>query len=706
MRIHRILKTAGFLSLLGISIYLSISLNTQLSQPKSRFPLVEMAETEGWCSSSSLSTYTIYISKETPFVLFETLGIDDPPHTNESTGTKGGYWANYPDVTPYFLAVIEDNGINKKFFAGGDAGNKKICVRMKAGLVPESPSGNFPPYVIVNLSENGLELSDAGIDEAIEYELTEVGAANWRGLYYALGFDDDQEGDSIESFKLALAETNIINGEGAIGNELEIVFDKDNPFQVVAIKTWNYEDFLTNLPIEFESFVQNQETDLSVKPSGIVSSQDALTVELNIDGVDLVREEIQRHIYLEDGSLENFVPGPGEHIDDRLDRTGRLVVAGIIVNWLTGEGRTYDEIIEILVDLALGNTAHFITGDLPSGGGADWLQVAAADIYNQGLGSEVFECVWEVYSDMPPNSNEGLEWERIVKEPLGVVLPDIPYRVYLNPFDEHMRFNKASEAYDFHCNKTRDSVIWHESLHNYTYLPGRLINDEEDNTNKINDCLFVKQGGGKTPYHTFSYDDKSRGFLTLHPTWEFFNMSRVKAYLHGYHGDVDSFFALNDDVGRFIIRIDDKLTEDDLKRLFIDGKDIVPDPFIDFGFPDDIPALPIPNIDAIDIRVSQEEIYLYMEPGIDVMVGYLLTNRSGQNTRVESDYGHYDAHDQEIIKIESWARPDSYPTPRVCFELLKRGMAKLYVTFIIRYWDAPEEYDASYFADISRGPRA
>ena len=111
------------------------------------------------------------------------------------------------------------------------------------------------------------------------------------------------------------------------------------------------------------------------------------------------------------------------------------------------------------------------------------------------------------------------------------------------------------------------------------------------------------------------------------------------------------------------------------------------------------------NIDAIDIRVSQEGIYLYLEPGIDVRVGYLLTNRSGQNTRVESDYGHYDAHDQEIIKIESWARPDSFPAPRVCFELLKRGIAKLYVTFIIRYWDAPEEYDASYFADIARGER-
>jgi len=236
MRINRIFKTAGFLTLLGISIYLSISLNAQLAQPKSRFPLVQMAESEGWCSSSSLITYTIHISKETPFVLFEDPEVGAPLHTDDCCETKGGYWADYPEVTPYFLVVIEDDGANKRLFTGGDTGNKKIRVKMKTKLVPEGPSGDIPHYDIVNLSENDLELSETGIDEAIEYELTEVGAINWKGLYYALGFDDGQEGDSIESFKLALGNTNTFKGEDAIGNELEVVFDSANPFRWWRLK--------------------------------------------------------------------------------------------------------------------------------------------------------------------------------------------------------------------------------------------------------------------------------------------------------------------------------------------------------------------------------------------------------------------------------------------------------------------------------------
>jgi len=691
VRINRILKTTGFLSLLGISIYLSISLSAQLAQPKSRFPLVQMAETEGWCASSSITTmtmtYGIHISKEKPFVLFESLGIDDPLHTNESAGTKGGYWADYPEVTPYFFVVIENDGTNKKLFTGGDTGNKKIRARMKVLPVPEGPSGDIPHYDIVNLSENGLELSDAGIDKA------EISALNRKGLYYVLGFDDENPGDSIDSFKLALGNTNTIKGEDAMGNELEIVFDKDNPFQVVAIKTWNYEDCFTDLPIDFESFVQDPATDLLIEPLGItLSSDDTQIVELNIDKVDLVREEIQRHIYLEDGSLEDFVPEAGEHIDDKVDSLGRFVVAGIIVDPMTGEGRTYDEIIEILVDIALGNTAGFITGDLPSGGGEDWLQVAAADIYNEDVDSEVFNCVWEIISGMHPS----------VPDALGAISPEIPDKVYLDPFDIRMRFNLPGGAYNFHCNKTRDSVVWHESLHSYAFLPGRLVNDEEDGNHKMNDRLFVKQGGGQAPYLTFSYDDKSRGFLRPNPIWEGFNISKVRAYLDGHHGD-DYFFDssfnsfLNDsDDGRFIMRIDDKLTEDDLKQLFVDGKDIVPDPFIHYGFPEGVPTPPDPGFEV-------EGIYLYLEPGIDCKIDFLTIGRSRQQIRVESDYGYYDTHDQEIIKIESWALPDSFPSPKICFKLLKRGYAKLYVLFRIKYFYYPGDYDASYFADITRG---
>ena len=700
MRINRILKTAGFLSLLGISVFLSISLSAQLAQPKDRFPLVKLAETEGWCVSSSI-TYEILISKEKPFVLFEDPEIGAPLHTDDCVGTKGGYWANYPEVTPYFLVVIENDGTSKRFFTGGADGNKKMRLRIDAPGIADASllmERLRCPHDIVNLSENGLELSDAGIDEAIEDELTEVGAVNWKGLYYALGFDDNTPGDSIESLKLALANTNTSNGEDRPHNDLEIVFDKDNPFQVVAIKTWNYNTSYLQLPIEFVNFVQDPETDLPIWPFGsMLSLMNAWTVDLNIDNVDLVREEIQRHIYLEDGSLEDFIPEPGEHIDDKVTNLGSLVVAGIIVDSMTGEGRTYDEIIEILVDIALGNTANFITGDLPSGGGIDWLQVAAADIYNADVDSEVFQCVWEIISGSPPYDPSDV----------GEVFPNIPYIVYLNPFYRYIRFNTASNAYEFHSNKSRDSLVWHESLHSYQSLPGRLVNDEEDGNEKINDKLYVKQGGGKTPYHTFAYDDKSRGFVKPNPFLsQYFNISTVLTYSLGFYGD-DHFFnvSANNNVSRdkgyFIVRIDDKLTEDNLTQLFTGQgsfQDIIPDPFIDFGFPEDLPV--------VRYWITQSKVYLFVNPGIDFEVDYLSTGLLRETTRVESDYGYYDSQNVVIDNIGSFLRSGTYPAPKTCLDLLKRGQASLWAIFTIQYPDDPDEYDASYFSDISRGRRS
>jgi len=694
-----ILKTTGFLILLGVSIYLSISLSAQLALPKGRFPLVEMAETEGWCTSSSV-TYELHVFNETPFVLFEDPEVGAPLHTDICCGTKGGYWANYPEVTPYFLVAIEDDGTNKKLFTGGNNGNKKIRFRIKEGLVPKNLSKSIPPYAIVNLSKNGLRLSDVGIDEAIEYELTEVGNLNWRGLYYALGFDDNTPGDSINSFKWALANTNTSTGKDKPNNDLEIVFDKANPFQVVAIKTWNHNSTYSKLPIDFENFVQDQETDLELGSFDIAFSLDALKVALNIDNVNFVREEIQRYIYLEDGSLEDFIPESGEHIDDRVAGLGRLVVAGIIVNPLTGEGRPYDEIIEILVDMALGRTANFITGDLPSGGGIDWLQVAAADIYNADVNNEVFQCVWEIHSRIPPRTPT--EPSEDGPEPFGAVKGTAPYLVYLNPFNPKMRFNKKSEAYSFHCNKTRDTVVWHEALHAYTHLPGKLVNDEEIANYKLGDQLFVKQGGGKTPYHTFSYDDKSRGFLEADPYLNigpYFGINKVKALLHGRYGD--NYFFHGSDGGRLIVRIDDKLTEDDLKQLFLDNDHIVPDPFIDFGFPEDLPLTATPTR-----WIEQEGIYLSLEPGIDFKIDYLLATQKAHPLRVESDYGYYDSHSRVIDFISSWMKGEDYPEPWICFELLKRGKAKLYVIYKIVYYDCPEEYDAAYFSAISRGMRS
>jgi len=628
-----------------------------------------MAETEGWCSSSSM-TYTLHVFKEKPFVLFE----------ESDAGRLGGAWANYPEVTPYFLVVIEDDGTNKRLFTGGPDGTKKIRVKTQAGSI----SKRFVPHQVVSLSENGLELSESGIDEAIENELTNNNTVNWKGLYYTLGYDDGDAGYSITSFKDALANTNSSNGVDKPNNDLEIVFDYYNPFQVVAYKTWN--TICSNLLISFDNFIDDPTTDLPIKPRDIVLSPDALKVALKIDNVDLIREEIQRHIYYEDGSLEDFVPGPGQHIDDTLPNPGRLVVKGIVVNPITGEGKTYDQIIEILVDEALGNTGDFILGYLPSGGGVDWIQVAAADIYNSDLDSEVFKCVWEIHAPPPANRLTG-------RRSVGEVWPSMAYRVYLNPRLEYIRFNQSSWEYSFAVNWARSNTIWHESLHSYSLLRGKQVNDED------NDRLHVKQGGGYTPYHIFSYDHKLRGFLRLHPIWEYLNISTVKAYLHGLYGDNDAYDAPG--IGRFMVRLDDKLTEEDLKRLFIDGHDVVPDPFIDFGFPDDMPYPPGFRVNlAISIGM-----YLYLEPGIDFRLDYLEPWLSGQTTRVSSIYGYYDSRYETITEIKSWAGFGASPDPRFCFDLIKRGRAKLYATVILTYIDPAEESDASYFSTIARGPR-
>ncbi|GAG16866.1 unnamed protein product, partial [marine sediment metagenome] len=250
----------------------------------------------------------------------------------------------------------------------------------------------------------------------------------------------------------------------------------------------------------------------------------------------------------------------------------------------TERGRPYSEIIEILVE-----AANDPDKEPPqSGGGADWFQVAAADIYNSANNDtrQVFSCVWKVAVS-----------SELGRDAPGGVNTGIPWRILLNPYVRYpesskIRFNKPGlSGYRFSSNKFRDYVIHHEAIHSYENLPGTNVYDEENNILGKGDGFIVGREG-INPYCSFIYDHKVRGVIDFNrDVFSERPYSCIRGWLHGLHGDSyfnTSCFIFRD--GTFITRIDDLMTQEEIMAVFFAGENAGEKP-IPTDIPDDMPFL-------------------------------------------------------------------------------------------------------------------
>jgi len=469
----------------------------------------------------------------------------------------------------------------------------------------------------------------------------------------------------IDSLKGALAGC-ASNGLDAPNNELQVTLNSANFIKVIGVNSWIDEPIVDSLLFDLDIVGEPVEE--------VELAQEDVDIHLNVDNINLIRESV-------DPETEN--PPAGGHYSDNPEAFT-----------VQGTNRPYNEIIEIYVENA--QNGYIGAGNLPSGGGPDWLQVAAADIYNGG--GEVFSAVWKIkVADLGAVSSD--------------VFPSIPYEVCLNPYIPQMRFNQPSTTHDlFHADEWRYTAIQHAALRCYQLLPRQAVNDEENSSQKINDELFVNGGDAEPGTHlNFSYDNKEeRGFLK--PKFNFtlgdWAIMFVDAYINGESGD--NYFN-NSHSGHFILRIDDQLTDQQLQQLFLSQEETTVDlePNIDFGLPEDLP------LGGIGVPYLRIFIKVYIKDySLDFYTGFFLTPQLIPETldfpnlslgppyqeTQETAHGYYLSGYYELDAIESLNNIFKETEGKAYYYLLKAGMAELYVLADFNYKHDPYGYDCSYFA--------
>jgi len=726
MRINRILKTTGFLTLFGISVFLSVSLSAQLAQSKGKFPLLQMAESEGWCQASSIRhcVYAFYNSKDT-IVLFDE---KDPTSTSRAADAVKqlnggmGYKANYPQISFLTLVAVENDGNGRLSLYDGGDGNIRIKMGLKlTGELDDDIIGYIGsdlPYHLVNLTDNNFGLYNVGGTNDVfpDSELRRGVVDYKKGFFLALG-DNPQAEDSL---KAALSATNrykgrIIDKEKDVNildaprNSLEICMgESDGSVVVIAVKTWNYKEeakkvlFKLENPIDFAG---------DLKASIKVNNEDTrdVQVDLSVDNINFER--------LKDDETANG------------DYPGEFVVKGTGALSALVEDRLYRNIIALKVAEAKGLLS------LESGCGPDPIQVAAVYIYNNppnNKSKEVFNLVRHVVTKNLPYGIDDS------KQSSGEVDFGYPVCVMLNPFKEEMRFNakNAESRYAFVCQDWRDATCFHEALHCYhlcakgVELSGDLypVYDKEPSRVLINitngrisrefgDKLYVGPGDTMNEFLKFSYDHKNRGFLNADDR----EKSEIISWLKGIYGDKDNERYMHGTAGGvFITNIYDgtnnpgKLSPDDVKKIFKaeQGEDI--ERLIPTEIPPDLPPLAEGSPKIVKIYIYKppdpadpsDEGHMYNCGGDLKRIVEFKKDRTDP-PKVIRNYGYYEplkysfkfkgytyfnAHDRE-------RRTKNYTA------LLTEKGYQLYVLYGIRYKEddnyifgqAPYEYDAAYF---------
>ena len=569
-----VLKTIGVIGLIGISIFLSISLSVIVN---GKFALTGLKEMEGLCfdglsipnsfphsfpHSMSHEVYAFYNSKET--IIYQ----------NKD--------ANYPEVAFITLVAVKRDLINNNLeLYDCKDGPIKIKVGLETtGEPPDDVIGYIAtelPYQLANLTENGLRLSNVGGTKEIfsdaELEGGELGGElNWkRGLFQALGYD----AGAISSLRGALAATNQYKGKRMDGdylvldaprNDIVVSFgEAEKGIVVVAVKTWNYVKDAGDIVFKLENITEDA-GDLWAE-----MKSENVKIDLNVDNVDFTE------------------------INSGHDNKKLVILP---------RSQTYDQIIEMKVWEA--QTGRSLKG----GDGPDWLEVAAVDIYNNppnDNAKKIFSHILNIRIEELKNESYPERGDSGQRH-YGEVKPAIPRTVLLNPYKEETRFNSENTrtSYGSVYKNWRDNICFHEALHCYQFSASSIRFDQDTNGTLYDtelgwmcldgsysggDDLYVNQDGGQDRFLKFSFDDRSRGFLRRDASIT----PEIEGWLEGVSGDNNNVkYTHSSTSGTFITNVYGgrgglgKLTADDIKNIF-KGNGI--ERLIPTEIPEDLPEL-------------------------------------------------------------------------------------------------------------------
>jgi hypothetical protein len=711
----RLSKSIGFTGLLSISIFLAISLNLQIAKYKGSPVLANLAMGQ--------------VTSQIPPSSFIHLYVLVAEQNDKETIVFQNDACNFPEVAPvslilqdWVLSAVTGNLIEKRLYTGSDS----LTVDVK---IPDIFTGSDAiSYKLLDLTNSVPLINYPSKIPDPSDPTKEIDDLNWYGFYFAKGDNNNLTN--------AVSACNVGPGYGAgstyshmipvsTPNKISLTFNGTVNKAVVGVVSWCWSKNLT-IPLWIVCT-----SDLGTQ--GVLPIPWTLCINTNVDNVDLERVMIRQNY------KGNIPPPTAGYTGDPGVFAVRLTNAV-----LCGETGLYHYIEHILYswqkNIKKGN--HHWTP--VSGNGPDWLQVAAADIYNfYGSTHNVFKCVWKIVArDLGKPELVGLSGGG--RE---------PYSVALEPWHAGMRFNMAGfVSYDmFHSQHLRWGIIIHEALHCYHNLAGVNVYDKESlsvpTPSRYGDYLYVSTQdtpGSENGYLRYSYDSKRGGYIRPDSRYS----SVVWQYSHPLYGDSVKNAANGDGVstGEWAMQADAKFTEKQ-KRLFL-GDLNNNDARFPIEIETDIPKF-MPEFKS---GVKITKIYLYnMDPNYDdkgdtknreillcndpynINVGRTTVHREGwievfsKNT-MPGDSGHLNGDDGYYIPktycFRIWRYPNSYGTPGCNsydkFKMIVRNWAKwegkaytgkfnhpeyvlLCVIYQAQYNCPSREYDASHFGYIKAG---
>ena len=346
-------------------------------------------------------------------------------------------------------------------------------------------------------------------------------AYRWHGFYYSLGISGitaledildgigDEIGDGIDnparSYGQSLLDIQISGGTNPVVIAV-ISWARNTKNQRLGCWVFNG---TYNPPIPYANLPR---INLPSK-----SSDGLFRIELNVNNVDLVREDPDGAIeaYRQSGQLRegNFSGYPGD-----------FIVRGGTAPGTTTE-RTYNDIVRIQYDWQMNDTRSE-----PRQKCVDWMEVAVSDICAANLGGpnrDVFKCLWAVST---ADNNNDDDDERSI----AFVERASPYLAAFNTNSSWIRFNEGGPVrYGVVADKGRDAAIYYAALKCYAYLHGASVYDRE----VVSDNLYVGNTDLGHPvadrYIDYAGDSRERGSVAFDNS----QPNIVQGYKNGLSGD-------------------------------------------------------------------------------------------------------------------------------------------------------------------------
>lgn len=519
----------------------------------------------------------------------------------------------------------------------------------------------------------------------------EADALDWKGFFYSLGHMNAQyfgRGFSLE------AEYN---------NSTEVFLNEPwgggrAGLGTVTAVSWYWgkaQNPMLQLNVDLSPSTNLRDSDGN--PVKVEIDKKNVQLSLNVDNCDFVREKIYKigngdyaaGIDNEQPNIfkgETYAKDPGKFVLDLKELKFTL--------WdqEEGFGHPYTSIWDILVSAQESDVAEnqgkIRTMAWPvKGGGADWVQVSAAELYNSVEDYKtISNCVWKIMvGDKPTVSGE------------------TPYLVQLCLFSQEQpikyRFNgiASTSGYGFQPFEKRDGMILHEAVHCYHFLPGAGVYD-----NKDLDHLYVadNESGAENPKLKYSFDHKYRGFMNP-------SSDSSLPWLNGDYGPK----ILNDSKhGIFvsIIDLDPSIfgTLDEKNKFSLPPKSAlvrrtanVPTDFPGVRYEDKLD-------DFFFIKKDIRGVYLYREGAEPISVDNFYESwikvKFEAGEKVEARHGRY-LPLTYYLEIKGFVSSLEAKENMEFLQAIKqKGYDKLVIISDFRYLYPPYEFDADYNAIIGR----